>query len=147
MKRTSRASLGLAVLALTACATQGALPRTIADAPANRVYWDHYAGDGYRIKLIRDVGQMGSLCMSTVHLDGRLAAEIGTGESVVFKVAPGAHTLRVMPTQSAALCRSFYSQPQFRTEIRVEGNPGDVRTYRYGFAGSGLPFLVEVTGH
>jgi len=132
-------------IALAGCATASISPIQASDASANRVYWDGYAGDGYRIKISRDAGQLGSLCFTQVYVDGKLAADIGLAESVMFKVSPGQHVLRASPTQASSLCRKIYSAPQFQMEVTVDGAPGDVKSYRYGFAGgSGLPFLVPV---
>jgi hypothetical protein len=114
------------------------------DAPANRVYWDDHVGQGYRIKISRDAGQMGSLCYTQVYLDGTLAADLGLEESAVFKVSPGKHMLRASPTQASSLCRKFYSAPQFQIQVMVDGSIGDVKAYRYGFDSKGLPFLVAV---
>lgn len=133
----------LFVVILAGCATTGISPIKTSDASANRVYWDDHPGDGYRIKISRDAGQLGSMCFTQVYVDGKLAADIGLAESAMFKVSPGQHMLRASPTQASSLCRKFYSAPQFQMEVVVDGVAGDVKSYRYGFeGGSGLPFLV-----
>lgn len=131
---------GLA-LGLTGCATSSITPMQVSDAPANRVYWTNFAGAGYRIKVSRDAGQMGSLCMTQVSVDGKHAADLGQAESVVFKVSPGSHKLRASPSLATSVCKNFYSAAQFDVQVAVSGAAGDVRFYRYGFNGSGIPFL------
>lgn len=134
-------SAALAAITLSACATSGAPPVYVGDTPSNRTYWDHYQGEGYRIKVARDVGKMGSLCMTQVFIDGKLAAEIGQGEAVVFKVASGSHDLKIAPALKNSTCQSFYSAPQFQVQTSVTGAAGELKDFRYGFSGSGLPFL------
>ncbi len=135
--------LGAAVAAmLSGCATSGVSPMLVSDVASSRVYWEDFAGEGYRIKVTRDAGKMGSLCMTQLFVDGKLAAEIGQAESAVFKVAPGGHTLKAAPSLTTSVCRSFYSAPQFQLEVAIMGEPGEVKTYRYGFSASGVPALV-----
>ena len=137
-------ALGIAVL-VGGCATGAVSPMAATDVPKSRVYLDDYSGDGLRIKLSRDVGKMGSLCMSQVFVDGKLAAEMGQAETVVFKVSPGTHSLRVSPSLATSTCKSFYSAPQFTVEASVTGGAGEIRIYQYGFSGSGLPVLAPST--
>lgn len=141
MKTAAHVALVVAALC-TGCATGGVSPMRVGDAASSRVYWDDHAGEGYRIKVTRDAGRMGSLCMTEIHLDGKLAAEIGQAESVVFKVAPGKHELMAKPSLSTDLCKTFYSTPQVQMTQVVEGSAGEVKAYRYGFEGSGTPFLA-----
>ena len=131
----------LAALLLAGCATGAVSPMVVSDAPRSRVYLDDFGGDGYRIKLTRDAGRMGSLCMTQVFIDGKLAAEIGQAETVIFKVSPGTHTLGASPALASSICKKFYSSPQFHVETTVDGDAGEVRIYQYGFSGSGIPVL------
>lgn len=124
------------------CATAGAPPVYVGDTPSNRIYWDHYQGDGYRIKVARDVGQMGSLCMTQIFINGSLAAEVGQGEAVVFKVPTGTHQLKITPALKSSICQKIYSSPEFHIEQAVSGNAGEVKDFRYGFSRSGNPFLA-----
>lgn len=128
-------------LALGGCATSSVAPVQVSDTPANRVYWNNFVGAGYRIKVSRDAGQMGSLCMTQVYLDGKHAADLGQAESAVFEVSPGSHELSAAPALATYLCKKFYSAPQFHVQVTVDGAAGDVKFYRYGFNGSGLPYL------
>lgn len=141
--KTVVAIIGVALL--SGCATTGVSPIQTGDAPANRVYLDAFSGDGYRIKISRDSGQMGSMCFTQVFVDGKIAADIGLAESAMFKVSPGEHVLRASPTQASSLCRKIYSASQFQMQVTINGMPGDVKAYRYGFGGSGLPFLVPAS--
>ena len=134
--------LSLLAISLCGCATSSAPPVRVDDTPSNRVYFDQFQGDGYRIKIARDVGKMGSLCMTQVFVDGKLAAEIGQGEAVVFKVSPGEHRLKAAPALKNSTCQTFYSSPQMQVEVTVTGSVGDFKDFRYGFAGNGTPFLT-----
>jgi len=131
----------LIAMSLAGCATGAVSPMVVTDAPKSRVYLDDFAGEGLRIKVSRDAGKMGSLCMTQIFVDGKLAAEIGQAETVIFKVSPGTHTLAAAPSLANSTCKTFYSASQFRVEATVSGAPGEVRIYRYGFSGSGLPVL------
>jgi hypothetical protein len=79
--------------------------------------------------------------MTQVSVDGKHAADLGQAESVVFEVSPGSHELSAAPSLATSLCQKFYSAPQFHVQVTVNGAAGDVKFYRYGFNGSGLPFL------
>ena len=79
--------------------------------------------------------------MTQIFIDGKLAAEIGQAETVIFKVAPGTHMLGASPAMTSQLCKNFYSGPQFHLETQVDAAAGEVRIFRYGFSGSGLPVL------
>jgi len=50
--------------------------------------------------VTRDTGFVGSGCNTTVSIDGRRAAEVASGETAKFRVAPGEHIL------SASSCGS-----------------------------------------
>jgi hypothetical protein len=135
-------SAALTAFLLAGCATGAVSPMIVSDAPKARVYLDDYIGDGYRIKITRDAGKMGSLCMTQIFIDGKLAAEIGQAEAAIFKVSPGVHILKASPARASSTCKTFYSAPQFQVETTVDGAAGDVRIYQYGFSGSGLPALT-----
>ena len=136
----------LAGAMLSGCATYSLSPMVVADAPTSRVYWDHYAGEGHRIKVTRNAGQMGSLCMTKLSVDGRLAAEIGQGEAVVFKVSPGSHVLKASPSLTTSTCQTFYSAPQFHIQVTIDTHAGGLTELQYGFHASGLPAFFLVGG-
>jgi hypothetical protein len=131
-----------AMTMLVGCATSSVPPVLIGDTPSNRIYWDNYAGEGFRIKITRDTGTMGSLCMTQIFIDGQLAAEIGQGEAVVFRVQTGSREIKVAPAVKNETCATFYSTPEFRITRTIIGSPGDLKDLRYGFASSGVPFLT-----
>ena len=132
----------LLTVSVTSCATGGSAPINVGDTPSNRIYFDQYAGAGYRVKIARDQGKMGSLCMTQIFIDGQLAAEIGQAEAVVFKLPPGTHQLKIAPALKNSTCQTFYSDPKFHIEQSISGSPGDFKDLRYGFSRSGLPFLT-----
>ena len=79
-----------ALLALAGCATSP-LPAEDADlVPGARLYSFQRASDGGAgLTVTRDTGFTGSACNAKLFINGRLAAEIGTGETASFHVPSG----------------------------------------------------------
>lgn len=97
--RIPMAAVAMAMLA--GCATSP-VPSSEADpVPSSRLFafQAQMQGDSTLV-VTRDKGFMGAGCNTTVSIDGRRAAEIGSGETAKFRVAPGEHIV------SASSCGS-----------------------------------------
>lgn len=91
----------VAVALLAGCATSP-VPSSEADpVPSSRLFaFQAPAPGGSTLVVTRDKGFVGGGCNTTVSIDGRRAAEIGTGETAKFRVTPGEHIV------SASSCGS-----------------------------------------
>lgn len=91
----------VAVALLAGCATSP-VPSNDADpVPSSRLFAFQTPAPGHSTLIVtRDKGFVGGGCNTTVSIDGRRAAEIGTGETAKFRVAPGEHIV------SASSCGS-----------------------------------------
>lgn len=80
----------LALLAvLGGCSTTPMAPEQAKAVPADRIL---YAGAGNAsVVVTRDGGLIGSACYLAVLLDGQLAARVGPGETVTFRIPAGEH--------------------------------------------------------
>lgn len=136
----------LGIICLNGCATHSVEPEFATTADQNRTFWTDAAGDSYQIKVIRDNGQMGSLCLARITIDGKDAADLKNGESAVFKVAPGAHKLHAAPAPvGMSLCKTFNASPNMQTSIDADGAAGAKVAYRYSFTSSGSPQLLATS--
>ncbi|WP_071554131.1 hypothetical protein [Pseudomonas frederiksbergensis] len=91
----------LAVALLAGCATSP-VPSNEADpVPTSRLFSYQKPTTGYSTLIVtRDKGFVGSGCNTTVSIDGRKSAEIGSGETAKFFVPSGDHIV------SASSCGS-----------------------------------------
>ncbi|MCF4997368.1 hypothetical protein GIW70_22215 [Pseudomonas syringae] len=91
----------LALALLAGCATSP-VPSGEADpVPSSRLFSHQEPSDGGAILIVtRDKGFVGSGCNTTVSIDGRKSAEIGSGETARFFVSDGDHIV------SASACGS-----------------------------------------
>ncbi len=91
----------VAVALLAGCATSP-VPSSEADpVPSSRLFAFQSPTQGDSTLVVtRDKGFVGGGCNATVSIDGRRAAEIGTGETAKFRVTPGEHIV------SASSCGS-----------------------------------------
>lgn len=91
----------VAVALLAGCATSP-VPSSEADqVPLSRLFAFQAPTQGDSTLIVtRDKGFVGGGCNTTVSIDGRRAAEIGSGETAKFRVAPGEHIV------SASSCGS-----------------------------------------
>lgn len=91
----------VAVALLAGCATSP-VPSSEADpVPSSRLFAFQSPTQGDSTLVVtRDKGFVGGGCNTTVSIDGRRAAEIGTGETAKFRVTPGEHIV------SASSCGS-----------------------------------------
>ncbi|RLA50562.1 MAG: hypothetical protein DRR42_12805 [Gammaproteobacteria bacterium] len=138
-------SVGAIVLSLSflgGCATSTISPSQAAIPEEQRVYWDDAAANSYTLKITRDTGQMGSLCTTRLAIDDELAADIHPGESVTFKVPAGKHEFSAWQISGGKWGAGFCDKNPMRQDISVSRNSGENITYRYSYAGSGLPSLT-----
>jgi len=91
----------VAVALLAGCATSP-VPSSDADpVPASRLFaYQASASGDSTLVVTRDKGFVGGGCNTTISIDGRRAAEIGSGETAKFRVSPGEHIV------SASSCGS-----------------------------------------
>lgn len=91
----------VAVALLAGCATSP-VPSSEADpVPSSRLFAFQAPTQGDSTLIVtRDKGFVGGGCNTTVSIDGRRAAEIGSGETAKFRVVPGEHIV------SASSCGS-----------------------------------------
>lgn len=91
----------VAVALLAGCATSP-VPSGEADpVPSSRLFAFQSPAQGESTLIVtRDKGFVGGGCNTTLSIDGRRAAEIGSGETAKFRVAPGEHIV------SASSCGS-----------------------------------------
>ncbi|WP_434695126.1 hypothetical protein J3P89_17920 [Pseudomonas sp. Z1-14] len=91
----------VAVALLAGCATSP-VPSSEADpVPSSRLFVFQASAPGdSKLVVTRDKGFVGGGCNTTVSINGRRAAEIGTGETAKFHVTPGEHIV------SASSCGS-----------------------------------------
>lgn len=92
---------GLALAMLAGCATSPITAEQADPVPRSRLFAFQTPSSGQAILMVtRDEGFTGSGCNTTISIDGRRAAEIGSGETAKFYVAPGERML------SASSCGS-----------------------------------------
>jgi len=92
-----RIFLGVAtVLLLAGCASSPVPSGEASPVPSKRLfaYQTSVPGESFLV-VTRDKGFVGSGCNGTVSVDGVRAAEVGTGETAKFRVAPGEHIISV----------------------------------------------------
>lgn len=91
----------IAVVVLAGCATSPT-PSSEADpVPAKRLFsYQKPNSDQSTLVVTRDTGFVGSGCNTTISIDGRKSAEIGSGETAKFFVPAGDHII------SASACGS-----------------------------------------
>lgn len=132
------------ILALvTACATNTTAPSQAISAQPHRIYWENATQDSFAIKITRDTGQMGSLCMTRIALNEKTAADLNQGESVVLKVPAGQHILSAWQVSGGSSPgKTFCDGNPMRQDVTVSGNSGDSVAYRYSYSGSGYPTLT-----
>lgn len=96
MNRTLRASLGLALAALGACATTSLPVSTLKPVPPERVTWQPEAAPtAGQLLLARDSGFTGSLARVIVTVDGTRAGEVMAKEVLRLRVSPGRRVVTV----------------------------------------------------
>lgn len=97
-----RLFVGAVVIALLAGCATSPVPSGEADpVPSSRLFAFQSPAQGESTLIVtRDKGFVGGGCNTTLSIDGRRAAEIGSGETAKFRVAPGEHIV------SASSCGS-----------------------------------------
>ncbi len=93
--------LVISLSSVAGCATSP-VPSSEADpVPSSRLFaFQAKAPCDSTLVVTRDKGFVGAGCNTTLSIDGRRAAEIGSGETAKFRVAPGEHIV------SASSCGS-----------------------------------------
>lgn len=130
------------LLALTGCATKPPAAGAALPVPAARIAWAN-AADGYSIRVTRDIGYSGSACATRIYIDGRSAADIEPGETVVFVVTPGRHILGASPSPAEGkLCTAGGSVERMRREVDASGEKGDSLSFRFGKGANGEPSIT-----
>jgi len=104
----------VAVALLAGCATSPVPSNEAAPVPSSRLFaFQSQAHGDSTLVVTRDKGFVGSGCNTTVSIDGRRAAEVGSGETAKFRVAPGEHIV------SASSCGSGLKERE--TNIKAGG--------------------------
>lgn len=131
---------------LMGCATSSTAPSQAVTAQLHRIYWDDAAENSYAIKITRDTGRMGSLCITRIAVNGKNAADLNPGESVVFKVSAGEHLLSAWQISGGSSSgKTFCDGSPMRQEVNITGTSGDNIPYRYSYSGSGSPSLTPTS--
>ena len=103
-------------LLLSACANDPVA--FVNSTPSQRVYAFQGSGE-YTLRVIRDSGFHGAAFDALVLIDGRRAADLGQGESAVFKLPAGDHVVSVQVTGSPVAATSFSLAAGKTTTARV----------------------------
>lgn len=79
-------SVGLVCLLMAGCASSAIPVDEASNAPASDVFAFQSKGDSASAKItaLRDKGVVGSACDIVVYIDGKKAANLGTGEKASF---------------------------------------------------------------
>lgn len=86
--------IALLVALSAGCATKPASINSSSMTSPSKLYAYQEKGDGYaEVVVLRDSGFLGSACDVTIYIEGRRAAEIGSGEKAQFYVPAGALNL------------------------------------------------------
>ena len=112
------AALGVALLA--GCASSPVPSSQANPVPSARLfaYQASIPGDSFLIVTL-DKGFVGSGCNGTVSIDGVRAAEVGTGETAKFRVAPGEHIVSVSTCGSGLKERETSIKPGTTKKFRI----------------------------
>lgn len=90
-------SVGLVCLLMAGCASSAIPVDEASNAPASDVFSFQSKGDSASAKItaLRDKGVVGSACDIVVYIDGKKAANLGTGEKASFWVQPGVRNVSI----------------------------------------------------
>ncbi|RIA31315.1 hypothetical protein DFO61_2031 [Ectopseudomonas oleovorans] len=104
----------LALLVMTGCTTSKLTPEHADPVPANRLYGftQKVGSDDAKITVVRDGGAFGSGCGFVVHIDGKRAATLNSGEVASFYVDPGEHVISV-GLSGIGLCSAIDKTTEF----------------------------------
>lgn len=117
-----RIMLVLAVIGLSGCVTEAVPTSNAKIVPAERVL---IQGSGNSELIItRDNGWLvGGGCYTTLTLDGKHVARIGTGESISYKTKAGRHILGIADDpQGGGLCGVGNGKPYKETSTVISEN-------------------------
>jgi len=130
-------ALVLAVIGLSGCVTESVSTGEAKIVPTERVL---VKGNGdAELIVTRDKGWLvGGGCFTTLTLDGKHIARIGTGETLSYKVKPGRHILGIADDpEGGGLCGMGSGKPYKETSTVISNN--EIQKYRIaGDTNSGL---------
>ncbi|MDW3568262.1 MULTISPECIES: hypothetical protein [Enterobacter] len=119
MKRTM---LALAIIGLSGCVTEAVPTGKSKTVPAERVLIQGIGNSEFIVT--RDNGWLvGGGCFTTLTLDGKHIARIGTGESISYKTNAGRHILGIADDpKGSGLCGVGNGQPYKETSTVINDN-------------------------
>ncbi|WP_330208928.1 hypothetical protein [Pseudomonas sp. Z13] len=129
----------LALAALAGCSTSPITSGQAASVPAARILaYQNPLKDGGALVITRDNGWLaGGGCFAAVLIDGRVAARVGTGETVRLNVPQGRHIIGMSGDASGGgLCAMQVGQPI--KESAVDVKPHEVQKFRISGDTNGL---------
>ncbi|MBP3999913.1 hypothetical protein [Pseudomonas koreensis] len=129
MRRLLIAALAGSMLA--GCSTSPISADKAKQVPAERVIANHKPiSNGAVLAITRDTGWFaGGGCYAGILVDGRLAARIGTGETVRLFVQPGRHIVGISgDPDGSGLCGMQIGQPV--KESASELKAGEIQKFR-----------------
>ncbi|MNJ45740.1 hypothetical protein D3C77_408500 [compost metagenome] len=121
----------VAVAVLTGCSTSPVSPEQAKLIPADRlVSFTSKPNEAYGTVIVtRDTGWMGGGCYVAVHIDGRVAARIDTGEVARFYLPTGDHLVGLgIDKQGGGMC----SWTDMLKEQSASLKEGQVKRFRIG---------------
>lgn len=87
-------SVAATALFITGCSTSPISSGEASKIPPSRIYAFSQKAES-QLVVTRDTGILGAACNYKIYIDGKLAAEIGSGETVAFGLRPGNHILGI----------------------------------------------------
>jgi len=123
--------LMMGVLLLGGCATTPTPTALARDVPLSRVFQQSLlkaSSEGGQVIVKRDEGLSASACNSQIFVNGRLLAEISTGEKVVFYLPEGEHML-------GAIAKGICIGGLVESHIRVQRSRPVIYRISYGSSG------------
>lgn len=87
-------SIAVPVLFIAGCSTSPISSDEASKIPPSRVYAFSQKAES-KLVVTRDTGILGAACNYKIYIDGKLSAEIGSGETVSFGLKPGNHILGI----------------------------------------------------
>lgn len=121
----------LAVIVLSGCVTESVSPGNAKAVPADRILVQ--GGGDSKLIITRDNGWLvGGGCYTTLTLDGKHIARIGTGETLSYEVQVGRHILGIADDpKGGGLCGVGTGKPYKEISTVISGN----ETQKFRIAG------------
>ena len=136
MKATITSLAFVAVVLLSACATQPTALSAAKRIPTNRVFDASLvtpAPGKSEVRFIRDVGMMGAGVKAVISIEGKEIAALGTGEVFSIYLPPKVYTFSMLQRPNLF----GYEVPR---DIEVDVKAGRTTKIRVGFSESGPVF-------